>query len=192
MWLSRKNARGDRLSGAKRGCKSLCKLESCPTPAFCSCITKQLISVGLPRVSFLDDMHKECIRRRNKWLNFVSLGRAGWEPTRHFKREDFTQMFTLLLDQKTSPWLKEDNLVPCVFPSIQARNPEFRGPTTKPQSAQTKRVINMKVRNSCIAHGNSLFMSVLFKIVRDAVVNEHKTSSTGEKNSTKGDRNSTE
>ena len=158
-----------------------------------------MIGIGLQRISFCDDMRKEYIRRWKNGFNFVQQGRAGWEPTKHFKigskhfkREDFTRMFTLLLDKKTSPWLKEDNLVPCVFPSIQARNPEFRGPTTKPQSAQTKRVINMKVRNSCIAHGNSLFMSVLFKIVRDAVVNEHKTSSTGEKNSTKGDRNSTE
>ena len=83
-----------------------------------------MIGIGLQRISFCDDMRKEYIRRWKNGFNFVQQGRAGWEPTKHFKigskhfkREDFRRMFTLLLDKKTSPWLKEDNLVPCVFPS---------------------------------------------------------------------------
>ena len=87
--------------------------------------------------------------------------RANQACSLHFKREDFTRMFTLLPGQKipSSPRLKEDDLGPCVFPSIQANSPQFEGSATptKPQSARAKRSIARKVRNSC----STLLMQIL-------------------------------
>ena len=123
--------------------------------------------IRLHRIPFFDDPHEESIKRRRKWVNFVQQRRARWEPTKHsktcslhFKREDFTPMFTLLPWQKvpSRPRLKEDDLGPCVFPSIQANSPEFAGSaSTKPQSARAKRSIARKVRNSC----STLLMKIL-------------------------------
>ena len=113
--------------------------------------------IGLHRIPFFDP-REEGIKRRQKWVNFVQQRRAKWEPTKHskicslhFKREDFTRMFTLLPGKKipSSPRLKEDDLGPCVFPSKQANHPEFEGSATNPQSARAKRSIARKVRNSC-------------------------------------------
>ena len=97
--------------------------------------------IRLHRIPSFDDPCEEIIKRRRKWVNFVQQRRAKWEPTKHskicslhFKREYFTRMFTLLSGQKipSSPRLKEDNLGPCVFPSMQANSPEFKGSATKP------------------------------------------------------------
>ena len=103
--------------------------------------------IGLHRIPFFGDPREEGIKRRQKWVNFVHSKICSL----HFKREDFTRMFTLLPGQKipSSPRLKEDDLGPCVFPSKQANHPEFEGSATKPQSARAKRSIARKVRNSC-------------------------------------------
>ena len=124
--------------------------------------------IGLHRIPFFDNPREESIKRRRKWVKFVQQGRAKWQPTNCnqaapyiFKREDFTRMFTLLPGQKipSSPRLKEDDLGPCVFPSIQANSPQFEGSatSTKPQSARAKRSIARKVRNSC----STLLMQIL-------------------------------
>ena len=159
--------------------------------------------IRLHRIAFFDDPCEEIIKRRRKWVNFVQERRAKWEPTKHskicslhFKREYFTGMFTLLSGQKipSSPRLKEDNLGPCVFPSIQANSPEFKGSATKPQSARAKMSIARKVRNSTstllieilklytysLAFAkslkfSSLFISFLFlDCQRDASVKQHE------------------
>ena len=113
--------------------------------------------IGLHRIPFFGDPREECIKRRQKWVNFVQQRRATWEPTKHSKicslhfNSDFTRMFTLLPGHKipSSPRLKEDDLGPCVFPSKQANHPEFEYSATKPQSARAKRSIARKERNSC-------------------------------------------
>ena len=95
----------------------------------CSRTANPQRGIGLHRIPFFHDPREESIKRRRKWVNFVQQRRAKWEPTKHskicslhFKREDFTRMFTLLPKQKipSSPRLKEDDLGPCIFPSIQA------------------------------------------------------------------------
>ena len=122
--------------------------------------------IRLHRIPSFDDPCEEIIKRRRKWVNFVQQRRAKWKPTKHskicslhFKREYFTRMFTLLSGQKipSIPRLKEDNLGPCVFPSIQANSPEFKGSATKPQSARAKMSIARKVRNST----NTLLIEIL-------------------------------
>ena len=122
--------------------------------------------IRLHRIPSFDDPCEEIIKRRRKWVNFVQQRRAKWELTKHskicslhFKREYFTRRFTLLSGQKipSSPRLKEDNLGPCVFPSIQANSPEFKGSATKPQSARAKMSIARKVRNST----NTLLIEIL-------------------------------
>ena len=139
--------------------KSSCGIKPDACVVFgCSRTADARRGIGLHRIPFFGDPREEGIKRRQKWVNFVQQRRAKWEPTKHskicslhFKREDFTRMFTLLPGQKipSSPRLKEDDLGPCVFPSKQANHPEFEGSATKPQSARAKRSIARKVRNSC-------------------------------------------
>ena len=159
--------------------------------------------IRLHRIPSFDDPCEEIIKRQRKWVNFVQQRRAKWKPTKHskicslhFKREYFTRMFTLLSGQKipSSPRLKEDNLGPCVFPSIQANSPGFKGSATKPQSARAKMSIARKVRNSTSTllieilklytysqafaksfKFSSLFISFLFlDCQRDAGVKQHE------------------
>ena len=79
-------------------------------------------------------MELRCIRFR--FLDFVLCRQAHWKPTKHskicslhFRREDFSRMFTALLR-------------PCVFPAIQTNDPEFgqidRSP---PMSERTTKMV---------------------------------------------------
>ena len=80
--------------------------------------------IGLLKILFFGDDRKECHRRWKKWIDFVLRRPAHWKPTKHFKicsvhfrREDFSQMFTALLGKEklSSPRLMADDLGLCVF-----------------------------------------------------------------------------
>ena len=105
---------------------------------------------GRQEVPFFGDDSKECRRRRKKWIDFVLRRRAHWKPSKHskicslhFRRENFSWMFTTLPWQEklSSPKFMADDLGPCVFPSIQTNDPEFgqidRSP---PMSERTWRI----------------------------------------------------
>ncbi|XP_015765440.1 PREDICTED: THAP domain-containing protein 1 A-like [Acropora digitifera] len=90
--------------------------------------------IGLHKIPFFGDDRKECRRRRKKWIDFVLRRRAHWKPTKHskicslhFRREDFSRMFTALPGQEklSAPRLMADDVGPCVFPAIQINDPEF-------------------------------------------------------------------
>ena len=107
--------------------------------------------IGLHKIPFFGDDRKECRRRRKKWIDFVLRRRAHWKPTKHskicslhFRREDFSRMFTALPEQEklSAPRLMADDVGPCVFPAIQTNDPEFgqidRSP---PMSERTRRMV---------------------------------------------------
>ena len=90
--------------------------------------------IGLHKTPFFGDDRKEGRRRRKKWVDFVLRRRAHWKPTKHskicslhFRREDFSRMFTALPGQEklSAPRLMADDLGPCVFPAIQTNDPEL-------------------------------------------------------------------
>lgn len=111
--------------------------------------------IGLHKIPFLGDDRPECVRRRKKWVDFVLRRRAHWKPTKnsvicslHFRREDFSRMFTTLPGQEkpTSPRLLVDELGPCVFPTIQANDPGFGEIDRTPPMSERSRRIARKVR----------------------------------------------
>ena len=90
--------------------------------------------IGLHKIPVFGDDRNECRRRRKKWIDFVLRRRAHWKPTKHskicslhFRREDFSRMFTALSGQEkpSSPRFMADDLGPCVFPTIQTNKSEF-------------------------------------------------------------------
>ena len=99
--------------------------------------------IGPHKIPFFGDDHKECHRRRKKWIDFVLCRRAHWKPTKyskicslHFRREDFSQMFTAF------PRLMADDLGPCVFLTIQTNDPEFgQIDCSPPMSERTRRMV---------------------------------------------------
>jgi len=111
--------------------------------------------IGLHKILFFGDEHPECIRRRKKWVDFVLHRWAYWKPMNrsgicslHFRREDFSQMFTALPGQKkpTPPRLMADDLGPCAFPTIQANDPEFGKIDCSPLTLlkRTKRMVRYR------------------------------------------------
>ena len=70
--------------------------------------------IALHPIPYYGDMRPEAVRRRKRWIDFVKLKRAGWEPSReshvcskHFKADDFMRTLNLPgLDERTYPRLK--------------------------------------------------------------------------------------
>ena len=106
--------------------------------------------ISLHKLPFYGDDRPEAKKRRKKWVDFVQLMRAKWEPSRsslwcleHFKREDFVCSADLG-DEKyrcsSKRWLKTDDIGLSVFPSVCAKtlvpnaNPE-------PMSNRSKRMV---------------------------------------------------
>jgi len=62
----------------------------------------------------------------------------------HFRREDFSWMFTALPRQEklSAPRLMADDVGPCVFPAIQTNDPEFgQIDRLPPMSERTRRMV---------------------------------------------------
>ena len=80
--------------------------------------------IKLHPIPFYSKSDSEMKRRRKKWVDFVKLKRAHWEPTQHsavcsvhFEDEDFTNRFCEDLDRR----LKSDEIGVCAFPTKHAQ-----------------------------------------------------------------------
>ena len=95
--------------------------------AGCSNQKDEAQGISLHVIPFFEDDRPEAKRRRKKWIDFVKLKRAKWEPSKrsvicsvHFKPEDFERRFALgEPGGKSMPrWLCKDGFGCCVFPTI--------------------------------------------------------------------------
>ena len=83
-------------------------------------------NISLHTVPYYGDERPEQKRRRKRWVDFVKLKRAHWEPSKtskvcsvHFKEEDFMRVFPNVNEKdSTNRWLRRDELGVCAFPSI--------------------------------------------------------------------------
>ena len=103
------------------------------------------------KLPFYGDERPEAKKRRKKWVDFVQLKRAKWEPSQssvlcseHFKREDFVRSGDLG-DEKnrdtSKRWLKTDYLGVNVFPSVHAKT-LVPNANQKPASKRSKRMVS--------------------------------------------------
>ena len=97
-------------------------------------------------IPFYEDNRPQAQKRRKRWVDFVKLKRAKWEPTKnsaicsaHFKPDDFERKFTSLPGQTKpmQPRLKKDKLWVMAFPSVQAIGRVI----DHPQSDRSKRKV---------------------------------------------------
>ena len=84
----------------------------------CSNIRSLEKGIGLHTLPFYGDERPEAKKRRKRWIDFVRLKRAQWEPTKssvicskHLKPDDFVRNYTLLKDQEAPsiPYLERDS-----------------------------------------------------------------------------------
>ena len=79
---------------------------------------------SLHPIPFDDTDDTEKRKRRKKWVDFVKLKRARWEPTKysavcwkHFLDEDYSVMFSDLAKIDFQRRLRKDGIGICVFPT---------------------------------------------------------------------------
>ena len=96
---------------------------------------------GMLSFLFYGDTRPEAQKRRKRWVDWVKLKRAKWEPSEHshlcsvhFKPEEFMLQFGNEVDL-SNKWLQRDELGVCVFPSIH------NGAKEKPISVRDKRMV---------------------------------------------------
>ena len=84
----------------------------------CSNVRNKEKGIKLHPIPFYGKSDPEKKRRRKKWVNFVKLKHAYWEPAEHsavcsvhLEDEDFTNRFCEDLDRR----LKRDEIGVCVF-----------------------------------------------------------------------------
>ena len=152
----------------------------CEMPARCvvyGCSNRPDVvnQIALHPIPYYGDMRPEAVRRRKRWIDFVKLKRAGWEPSReshvcskHFKADDFMRTLNLPgLDERTYPRLKRDDLGITAYPTVQSAIEKQVN-----LSARTARAIRRKVRRQCfmvfIFYGISIIKyksnSVIFRV----------------------------
>ena len=73
----------------------------------CSNVRSLENGIALHAIPFYGDERPEAKKRRKRWIDFVRLKRAQWEPSKssvicskHFKPDDFVRNYTLLKDQE--------------------------------------------------------------------------------------------
>ena len=83
---------------------------------------------------------------RKKWVDFVKLKRAHWEPTKLssvcsklFTDEDFTVRFSELTKESLQQRLRKDEVGVCVFPTMHA--PCVSNETKSAESQRSKRKV---------------------------------------------------
>ena len=98
-------------------------------------------NISMHRFPFYGDTRPEAQKLRKRWVDWVKLKRAKWEPSEHshlcsvhFKPEEFMLQFGNEVDL-SNKWLQRDELGVCVFPSIHS------GAKEKPISARDKRMV---------------------------------------------------
>ena len=86
--------------------------------------------IVLHTIPFYGDDRPESKKRRKRWVDFVRLKRAKWEPSKtsvvcskHFKADDFVRRLDVSAEEQgisLTLWLKRDDYGINVFPSIHA------------------------------------------------------------------------
>ena len=92
--------------------------------------------ISLHKLPFYNDDRTEAKKRRKKWVDFVRLKRAKWQPSQssvpcseHLKREDFVRSADLGDEQNldnSKRWLRTDDFGVCVFHSVLLKREEFQ------------------------------------------------------------------
>ena len=102
--------------------------------------------IALHPIPFYGKEEVEKRKRRKKWVDFVKLKRAHWEPTKyssvcskHFTDEDFTVRFSELTKESLQRRLRRDEVGVCVFPTIHA--PCVSNETKSAESQRSKRKV---------------------------------------------------
>lgn len=97
--------------------------------ANCSNVADPSRRIFVHTIPFFGDSRPEAIKRRKKWVDFVKMKRAKWEPTKysalcskHFTAEDYVFQYTMVPgnSKPSVPRLKRDNVGILAFPTIQA------------------------------------------------------------------------
>ena len=86
--------------------------------------------ISLHMIPFYGDDRPESKKRRKRWVDFVRLKRAKWEPSKtsvicskHFRADDFVRRLEVSAEEQgilMTTWLKRDDYGISVFPSIHA------------------------------------------------------------------------
>ena len=93
----------------------------------CSNVRSLENGIALHTIPFYGDECPEAKKRRKRWIDFVRLKRAQWEPSKssvicskHFKPDDFVQNYTLLKDQEAPSvlYLMQDSFGITAFPIV--------------------------------------------------------------------------
>ena len=123
-----------------------CKKEIMPArcvAANCGNRKDKARNISVHRIPFYSDTRPEAQKRRKRWVDWVKLKRAKWEPSQHshlcsahFKEEDFLLQFGNEVDL-SNRWLLRDDLGVCVFPSVHSGAVK-----EKPLSARDKRMVS--------------------------------------------------
>lgn len=118
--------------------------------AGCSNTRNLKLGIGLHTIPYYGDDRPEARKRRKKWVDFVKMKRAKWEPSqssvicsKHFIAEDFTRRLDLNIEGQgtpLTPWLQRDDFEICAIPSIHASAIEAH---SKPQSDRQRRMVRL-------------------------------------------------
>ena len=93
----------------------------------CSNIRSLEKGIALHTIPFYGDERPEAKKRRKRWIDFVRLKRAQWEPSKssvicskHFKPDDFVRNYTLWKEQEaiSIPYLERDSFGITAFPTV--------------------------------------------------------------------------
>jgi len=123
--------------------------------------------ISLYILPFYSDDRPEAKKRRKKWVDFVRLKRAKWQPSQssvlcseHFKREDFVRSADLG-DEKKSPHFKEKAKDLCL--SITSVNRlVLRGSEKKIEFRATHKRVHKFANRGEKSHGVLLSTSQLY------------------------------
>ena len=92
----------------------------------CSNVRSLENGIGLHTIPFYGDERPEAKKRRKRWIDFIRLKRAQWEPSKnsvicpkHFKPDDFVRNYAFLKDQEAPsiPYLVRDRFGITAFPT---------------------------------------------------------------------------
>lgn len=101
--------------------------------------------IALHIIPFFDDNRPEAQKRRKRWVNFVKVKRAKWQPTKgsaicsvHFAPEDYQRRFTTMEGQSkpNNARLNKDDFGMSAYPRIHSKNRE-----EKKLSSRTRRKV---------------------------------------------------
>ena len=93
----------------------------------CSEVRSLENGIALNTMPFYGDERPVAKKRRKRWIDFVRLKRAQWEPSKssvicskHFKPDDFVRKYTLVKDQEalSIPHLERNSFGITTFPTV--------------------------------------------------------------------------